>query len=153
MPHRRHVLLLLSLLCCLALFPTSGQAKDLCCVVNCGQIQKCHHWNTFMLWADAKCSALGIAASCGGANGGEADVFAGDCRGQSICTPENTKDSPAALGRGEKCKTDTDCQGSTRCAKFAIRRDRCVIPCETDAECPSSEKCKKPAGADFKFCK
>jgi hypothetical protein len=152
MTHRRHVLLLMSVLCCL-LLAAPGQAKDLCCIVNCGQIQKCHHWNTFMVWADTKCSALGFLASCGGPNGGEAQVQAGTCRGQSICTDQNTVDSPATKGRGEKCKKDTDCDGSTRCAKFAIRRDRCVVPCEVDSDCSGGEKCKQPVGADFKFCK
>ena len=152
MTHRRHVLLLMSVLCCL-LAAAPVQAKDLCCVVNCGVTQACRHWNTFMLWADAKCSALGVAAQCRADQGGEAQVFAGDCRGQSICTPENTKDSKAAQGRGQKCKTDTDCDGSTRCAKFALKKDRCVVPCEEDSNCPSGEKCKQPLGADFKFCK
>lgn len=135
----------------LALAAIPVQAKDECCIVFCntGPIT-CHHWDTFKLWADAKCAALYIAGAC---KGGEAQVHAGNCLDDHNCSAGNTTNSPKTEGVGTVCKKDADCPGSTRCEKLDLRRDRCAIPCETDSDCPTGEKCKKPVGGSFARCK
>ncbi|HEX4962981.1 MAG TPA: hypothetical protein VF173_19265 [Thermoanaerobaculia bacterium] len=152
MPRQRHflpVLVLCSLFLALAAIPI--QAKDLCCVVNCvSGPTTCHHWDTFGLWADAKCSALYIAGAC---RGGEAQVHAGNCSDDNNCTPANTTHSPKTQGVGVGCKKDSDCPGSTRCSTPILKRNVCVVPCQSDNDCPTGEKCKKPVGTTFFRCK
>jgi hypothetical protein len=139
--------------CAFALAASPARAKDLCCIVACGPAPACHHWDTFNLWADTKCSALGILNGCNSTAGTEADVTAGNCLDHPVCTAQNTTNSPATKGKGQVCKKNTDCPGSTLCANLALRRNRCAVPCESDAECGTGEKCKKPLGSSFSVCR
>ena len=133
--------------CCLMLSAVPGNAKDQCCVVLCETTPaSCHHWNTFFLWANAKCSALGIAKHC------NAVAHVGDCSDNRSCTPENTHHSPPTRV-GQPCKTDLDCEGPGRCAQLVLKKKQCVTPCETASDCERGQRCTQPAGTTFKRCK
>ena len=144
----RRKLDLLFILCLFSFLPYGNQtafAKDQCCHVV--YQNQCYHWDTFAVWAGTKCVALGAAA------GSPSQTHGGDCSDNPNCNASNTIHSKKRTGVGKACKEDIDCLGSARCAKFALKKNQCVVPCSTDTDCPGSQKCKKPVGTKFKRCK